>query len=267
MKENIKFILKVTFAHIGTYIICGMFFSYIFNYEEFWQSGIFGSYMRDYSSPIIAYGGMAVQLIRGLLFGLILLLIPREFFLKKLAWLKLWIIVAGIGIINIPGPWLGSIEGIIYTVTPFHYYRFTIEIFVQTLLFSILVCMKESTKLNVFFKKFKHPIIAFFISIMGISLSGILIASLKEGVDPMEGAGDPFAMLILLVSGIIAFFITLWYTRKRGKRTFIFLPVYYISCGPLAVIYNYATNGPFQSLIPLGTALVLTLLTWLLVRK
>ena len=266
MKEKIKFLLKVTFAHIGTYIICGMFFSYIFNYEELWQSGIFGSQMRDYHSQIIAYVGMAAQLVRGLLFGFILLLIPREFFLKKLSWLKLWIIIAGIGIINTPGPGLGSIEGLIYTEYSLKAYIGIIEIFVQTLLFSILVCLKETSKLNVFLKKYKHPLIAAFIAILGISLSGILIAMLK-GVKPLEGAGDPFAMLILLVSAIITFFITLWYTKKRGKRTFVFLPVCYISCGPLAVIYNYATNGPFQSLIPLGTALVLTLLTWLLVRK
>jgi hypothetical protein len=266
--ENARFLFKVTIAHIVTYITCGIFFSTIFNYEELWRAGVFGSHMRDYDSMIMGLGPL-VQIFRGLLFGGILLLIPREFFLQKLGWLKLWAVVAGIGIVNTPGPGTGSIEGLIYTTFPLKAYVGCIEIFTQTLLFSLWVCKRDNGKGNAFFAKLgklKMPLIAACIAVCGIMLSGILIAH-TGGIDPKTGTQDPFAMLFLLLSAITAFAITAWYVARRGSRIYIFLPVCFIANGILPLAYNYATNSPFKSPLQLVTALMVTFLTWLLVRQ
>ena len=51
--ESFRFMLKVTVAHIVTYIICGVLFSTVLNYATVWQTGMFKegiSTMRDYNS-------------------------------------------------------------------------------------------------------------------------------------------------------------------------------------------------------------------------
>jgi len=261
--EKMRFVIKVAVAHIATYIICGIFFSQIFNYEENWQAGVFGSQMRDYNSIIIFFGPF-FQIIRGLLFGGILLLIPRDFFSQKLSWLKLWAVIAGIGIINTPGPGLGSIEGVIYTVVPLKAYVGCVEIFVQTLWFSWLVCRQKSD--NGFFKKYKYPLIAAVISLFGISISGILIALIKQ-VDPMTGAQDPYAILILLFSALTAFAVAVWYVKKPSGRIFIFLAVSFLANGIYPMIYNYVTSSVYQSLLPVLMSLILTFLSWLFICR
>lgn len=262
--DKMRFVLRVTVAHIVTYIVCGMFFSTVFRYQDIWQAGGFGDHMRDYDS-IFIYLGPLFQIIRGLLFGGILILIPIEFFKQKYGWLKLWIIVAGIGILNTPGPSLGSIEGLIYTTTPLESYTGCIEIYVQTLWFSWLVCRAKKEAGKSLAAKYKYPLIAACITAAGISLSGILIAAIK-GVSPMSGAEDFGALLLLLLSAAVVFITTVWYIKKPIKRTIVFLLVCYLSNGVFSVVYNYLTASPFQSLLPLLGSLVFTSLIWILVR-
>lgn len=263
--EKMRFILKVTVAHMVTYIICGMFFSTVLKYQNIWQSGGFGDHMRDYNS-IFIYLGPLFQIVRGLLFGGILLLIPSDFFRQKYGWLKLWIIVAGIGILNTPGPSLGSIEGMIYTTTPLEAYTGCIEIYVQTLWFSWLVCRTKKEKDKSFATRFKYPIIAAGITMVGTSMSGVIIAVIK-GVSPMSGAEDPGALLLLLLSSVTVFLITVWYLKKPTNRLLVFLLVCYMANGLFSVIYNYLTASPFQSFFPLFGGLLLTALTWLLIHR
>jgi uncharacterized membrane protein len=279
MKEKISFLMKVTIAHVVTYFICGMFFYKLFDYKDLSEQKVFGDFMKDINGPGIYFGPLW-QFIRGLLFGGILLLFPKEFFQKKLGWLKLWAVVAGIGIINTPGAAIGSIEGMIYANIQPEAYKGLVEVFVQTLLFSLWVCQKPGGNGYALFAKYKYPLIAAGIAAIGISVSGILLwLFFIDGIELTEGAKNPYAMLILLLSAIIAFTVTLWYTKKRDNpppqtavkkpvnRAFIFFPVCYVANGVLAVIYNYVADSKFKSPLPLLSAAVFTVLTWLIVRK
>jgi len=266
-KDKIRFVLKVTAAHVITYIICGIFFSTVLNYEELWQSGALGDQQRDYNSIFVSLGPF-LQVIRGLLFGGILLQIPKEFFQQKYGWLKLWMVVAGIGILNTPGSMPGSIEGFIYASFPLEAYKTCFEIFTQTLWFSWLVCRteKEKSLAAKMAVNYKYPLIAAGITVVGISLSGFLIAALK-GIDITGGTQDPGALLLMVLSSVIMFLITIWYLKKPAIRLIAFLFVCYLMNGVHTIIYNYLTASPFQSLLPLLTALVITFLIWLLIRR
>lgn len=141
-KEKRNFILKVTIAHVLTYIVCGMIFSQIFSY----QNSLSDAGMRDMNSIIVGLAPV-FQIIRGLLFAIVLWMIRDVFMNKKYGWLKLWIILIILGIFNTPGTAPGSIEGFIYLLPSNEPLSLQIggmlEILIQTLIFSIIVTLKR----------------------------------------------------------------------------------------------------------------------------
>ena len=142
IKEKRNFILKVTVAHVLTYIVCGMVFSQIFSY----QNSLSDAGMRDMNSIIVGLAPL-FQIIRGLLFAIVLCMIRDVFMNKKYGWLKLWIILIILGIFNTPGTAPGSIEGFIYLLPSNEPLSLQIggmiEILIQTLIFSIIVTFKR----------------------------------------------------------------------------------------------------------------------------
>ena len=121
MKENIKFVIRVMVIHVLTYLLCGVVFSALFDYTALYQQENINTFMRAVGSASSLIGPV-MQVVRGLLFGLILLLLKDSIIGKKYGWLKLWAIIVGIGIINTPGPTPCSIEGIIYTQLPLEFH-------------------------------------------------------------------------------------------------------------------------------------------------
>ena len=139
-KIIIKFITKVTIAHFVTYMICGVIAMTLFNYYDHVEA--VGMKSADEINMLIWLIG---QIIRGVLFGIVIWWIKDSIIGKKLAWLKLWAILVIVGIFNVYGVMPGSIEGFIYLVPsseplPLAFVLgSTAEIIVQPLLFSIIV--------------------------------------------------------------------------------------------------------------------------------
>ncbi len=242
MKNNVKFISKVTIAHFVTYLICGLIFSTLFNYDELFQLGNVKYFMRD------AYGissliGPIFQILRGAMFGAILLLIKDSFMNKPWAWLKLWIIIAGLGIICTPGPTPASIEGIIYSQLPLEFHlKVAPELLVQTLLFSIFVTNNVRVKV---LDKFKQPFIVTAISGGLFSISGIILALILD-VDFMKSATDIGAYIIMFIALIIVFFMSKYYFDSKVKPTIYYFVCYTaLAVGP--TIYNYITDSLLKS--------------------
>jgi hypothetical protein len=141
-KEKKLFLTKVTLAHIFTYFLCGMIFMNLLNYDEFIEALGFKS-MEEISGLTVILG----QIVRGILFGIVILLIKDSIIGKKLAWLKLWAILVIVGIISVYAPASGSIEGLIY-LAPIEDMPPTsalsiFEIMVQPLLFSVIVTFQR----------------------------------------------------------------------------------------------------------------------------
>ena len=63
------------------------------------------------------------------------------FFGRKWGWLRLWMVLVGVGILGTPGPAAGSLEGMIYTrIPPWVQLRGLPEVLLQTAAFSWLLC-------------------------------------------------------------------------------------------------------------------------------
>ena len=71
-KESLKFVLYVAIVHCVTYFICGVIFSRLMRYSCWWEQPVICDYFRDFEGGASAIGPF-VQIIRGLLYGLILL--------------------------------------------------------------------------------------------------------------------------------------------------------------------------------------------------
>jgi hypothetical protein len=153
MKGNTAFFLKIIVAHVFTYTLCGIVFMNVFSYwgwiheQDNW---------RDTNS-IIIHLAPVFQIVRGVLYCIVLFLIKDTIVYSKYGILKLFLIMIILGIFNTPGISPGSIEGFIYTIDnkPIHIkIGGMIEIMTQNLLFCIIVCTQwKRLKIRVFNKK------------------------------------------------------------------------------------------------------------------
>ena len=159
-KEKFMFFAKVTLAHVITYIAAGLIsFNLIyFNYIDQLTEILGFKPMDQISFPTMIFG----QIIRGILLGIVIWWIKDSIFKTKLAWLKLWAILVILGIFNTYGPTPGSIEGFIYLDTsgfegmPLIMNLSVLEVLMQPLLFSIIVCINWKELKNK--KGFRHKI-------------------------------------------------------------------------------------------------------------
>ncbi len=138
-KTALLFILSVTIYQVVTYFAAGFVASSLLDYQNIFLLPVIKDYYRPFGSVEI-YIGPLLQLVRGMLFGLVLL--PLRGFLKAqaLGWLWLWLLFIGIGILGTPAAAPASMEGVIYSKLPLWFHLIGLpEIGLQTLVFSFLV--------------------------------------------------------------------------------------------------------------------------------
>ena len=138
-KKNFKFIIKVMLIHVITYTVCGIIFSMLFKYQS---SLVNTEHMRDMNNIIVQLAPV-FQIFRGLLFGLILLLIQNSVLGKPYSFLKIWFVIIVIGIFNTPATSPFSIEELIYYKSSALAWNLEfgglLEILIQTFLLSFCV--------------------------------------------------------------------------------------------------------------------------------
>lgn len=266
MNKNLKFILRVTGIHILTYILCGIIFSSIFTYDSLFAIDGVSDFMKEVGGTSTLLGPL-VQVIRGLLFGLVLLLVKDSFVGKRLGWLKLWLLIAIIGIINTPGPAPFSIEGIIYTKLPLEFHLKGVpEILIQTLLFSYFVTKAPSINQNKFIEKNKPSFIAATISAVLFSLSGIILALILN-VDITASISDIGAFFIMFIAVTTIFILSKNYNAinlsYRNAVTFI---LSYLVLAIFPFLYNKFTGSPFDSYLTLGINLISTIIVFYIIK-
>ena len=211
-KKTISFVLYVTFAHCITYFICGVIFSQLMGYSEWWKQPVVCDYFRTFDG-VASAAGPFIQIIRGLLYGLIL--IPLIDFIKqKSGWVKLWVLFVGIGIIGAPAATPSSIEGVVYSKLPlaFHFVGLP-EICSQTLLFSVLV-YRHLNSTEEKSKKSKNLLRAFYAAIivfMGYAVISIIFA-VAQNVAIESGSADIRVLAQFFPPVIFAF--ALWLINR-----------------------------------------------------
>lgn len=133
------FTWRITAAHIITYFIVGFLAYTIFNYAEVFATGDMAVLMKPTDSPWVM-AGPALNIFRGILFGLVLWPFKSVFLETRWGWLKLWGLFMGLAILGTAGPAPGSFEGMIYTNFPVWGQIVGLrEVVIQTLAFSLLV--------------------------------------------------------------------------------------------------------------------------------
>lgn len=133
------FLWRVLACHTVTYFAAGLFAYLLLDYRGLFLSPALACFMRPVDSPAVALGP-ALQVVRGLIFGLALHPFRHVFLDRAGGWRPLWGLLVGLSILSPVGPAPGSVEGFIYTqVPPLDQVRGWLEVFPQTLAFSLLL--------------------------------------------------------------------------------------------------------------------------------
>ena len=133
------FFWRVTSSHVISYFIMGLIASTLLDYKEAFENPPLSYFMRPTDSPWVVAGPM-LQVIRGLVFSIVLWYFKDSFLFRKYGWLKLWGLIVGLSVLSTTGPAPGSIEGMIYTTIPWiDQFKGYFEVIPQTLLFSIFL--------------------------------------------------------------------------------------------------------------------------------
>ena len=133
------FVASVSISHVATYVLAGLVASRVFDYPGLFELPVMRDYYRPYASVDVLWSG-GLQVLRGVMFGLVLL--PLRAFLasSRWGWCWLWLLFVGVGILGTPSAAPGSLEGVVYTRLPLWFHAIGLpEMLLQTLVFSYLV--------------------------------------------------------------------------------------------------------------------------------
>jgi hypothetical protein len=125
-------------CHSITYMIMGALAYHFLHYADFINNPCSG--MRPITSLWMILG-VPLQVFRGVLFASVFYFFREQLFGRKNGWLLMAWLLIGVGILGTFAAPAGSLEGFIYTTTPFWMQvRGYLEIVTQALLLSALLC-------------------------------------------------------------------------------------------------------------------------------
>lgn len=135
----LRFLARATACHVVTYFVVGLLAYSLFDYATLFETDALSCLMRPTTSRWVA-AGPALQVFRGLIFGLALFPFRSAFLGSERGWLKLWGLILALSVFSTTGPAPGSVEGIIYTKLPVASQLTGLpEALLQTLAFCVLV--------------------------------------------------------------------------------------------------------------------------------
>ena len=131
-----KFVWRIAAAHTIAYFIAGIYAITFLNYDELFNVGDL-HFMRDTETSWVA-AGPGLQLLKGVLVGLVLYPIMTAFTESNKGWLKFWILIFGLSYLLTLSAAIGSFEGVIYMNLPLksHFIGLS-EILLYTTLFAL----------------------------------------------------------------------------------------------------------------------------------
>jgi hypothetical protein len=129
---------KTVVCHTITYMVMGMLAYHFLHYADTINNPCSG--MRPTTSIWVMLGA-PLQLFRGVLFAAVFFPLRTLLFGRRHGWLLMAWILIGVGILGTFAAPAGSLEGFIYTTTPFLIQvRGYLEIVTQAVLLSVLLC-------------------------------------------------------------------------------------------------------------------------------
>jgi hypothetical protein len=119
-KGTVLYFWRIIYAHCIAYFLAGIFALVVMNYKDLFATDTIASIMRQTTEPMVALGP-ALQWIRAIIIGLVLLPLRKAFFETQYGFLKLGLVVLGFSLLSTIGPTMGSFDGYIYTIVPAFY--------------------------------------------------------------------------------------------------------------------------------------------------
>lgn len=130
--------VKVTVVHMVTYFVIGLLAFTFFDYAAKYADPVVSNFMRQTSDPWVAAGPL-FQVVRGVLFGLIVYLLRDVFLMRRHGWLYLWLVLVVVGVLSPFGAAPSSIEGVLYTNLPLWFHLAGLpEVLLQPLALAVL---------------------------------------------------------------------------------------------------------------------------------
>jgi hypothetical protein len=129
---------KTVVCHTITYFVMGTLAYHFLHYADFINNPSSG--MKPMTSVWVILGA-PLQVFRGILFASVFYPFREKLFGNRNGWLMMAWMLIGIGILGTFAAPAGSLEGFIYTTTPFlAQVRGYLEIVTQAVLLSVLLC-------------------------------------------------------------------------------------------------------------------------------
>lgn len=136
---SLRFVVSAAFSHLVTYLLVGLLASRALNYAEILERPVIGDYYLPFGSVNLV-ASTVLQLLRGVMFGVVLLPLRSVLTASRWGWLWLWSVFVVIGIFGTPAAAPSSFEGLLYTRLPWWFHAVGLpEMLLQTLAFSVLV--------------------------------------------------------------------------------------------------------------------------------
>ena len=160
-------LIKTVVTHSVTYFFIGWSAYSFFSHVSLPGGGGPDPFMRLITDPLVR-SATALQVIRGLLFGIVFWLLREPLFGRKNGGAVLWLTLVVLGILGTFGPVTGSLEGMFFTTRPLlgHLYGLP-EILLQSLFLSLIL-----------FYWINHPRKGWFSWIMGVVYTLIIIVTI-----------------------------------------------------------------------------------------
>jgi hypothetical protein len=131
-------LVKTTLTHTVTYFLMGLAALFLLGYADKYADPAIAVYMRQTTHPLVAAGPL-LQVIRGVLFGVVIFLLRDVVLERKNGWLTLWAVLVIVGVLSPFGAAPASIEGMIYTTLPLWFHINGLpEILLQSFFLSVV---------------------------------------------------------------------------------------------------------------------------------
>lgn len=285
MKRSLPaFAGRVVVVHTITYILASVGVMFLLDTAS-GVDALASEVFREMESPWL-FAGPFLQPIRGLLIALVIWPIWDMFVAHRLGWLRLWLMLVGIGIIASPVAGPASMEGFLRTVLSIDAHLLILpELLIQTAAFSILLVLWDRLSLR---KELaadrdgnvrraiggsRYALVAA-MGYVGVAIGGFLMIAASPNLSFNDLSADATLQLFNVVLVLVNFALArLFATRlfvPEQRKTGIFsmasltaLLVFLAFNAGGAAFYDTVTEAPMPTALILSVYGVSSVLLWL----
>ncbi|MDO4535067.1 MAG: hypothetical protein Q4B63_04560 [Clostridium perfringens] len=224
MNKDIKFILKITMIYFIVSIFCAYIFSKSY-YDIFQLNDITRITYNEFLEVL-------KEILKGIIYGGVLFLIKDSYIDKNYGFIRLFLIIMILGLINIKAFSLYTLDNFYKSVPIGFKLKGVFEVAVQTIIFSFLVAMPKSKDKNK-----RECLISTIMVFITLLLCNIIIYKLSNiSFDYRLYKED---ILMILFSSIGIFIATKWFYKTKNKKKYlIIIGVYYLIIALIPFIYS-----------------------------